>query len=123
MVSGHILPQHFLYLEVCFAFLALLTAIAFALSKAPVRLKIGVAMFALPGALHALGVVSASLRAGEGHGLAAAVRRALSQGGPALVRRGRDGAAARRACWRRCCCRRARFASGAGTFRWPSPPR
>ena len=57
VLSGHILPQHFLYLEVCFAFLALLTAIAFALSTAPARLKIGVAMFALPGALHALGVV------------------------------------------------------------------
>jgi hypothetical protein len=88
MVSGHILPQHFLYLEVCFAFLAILTAIAFALSKASVRLKIGVATFALPGALHALGVVSASLRAGEGHGVAAAIRRGLSQGGPALVRAG-----------------------------------
>jgi hypothetical protein len=81
VLSGHILPQHFLYLEVCFAFLALLTAIAFALQKAPVRLKIGVAMFALPGALHALGVVSASLRVGD----AAAVRRGLSHAGPALV--------------------------------------
>ena len=27
---------------------------------------------------------------------------------------GRGGAAGRRACWRRCCCRRVRFASGAG---------
>jgi len=88
MVSGHILPQRFLYLEICFAFLAILTAIAFALSRAPVRLKIGVAMFALPGALHALGVVFASLRVGEGYGLAAAVRRGLSPGGPALVRAG-----------------------------------
>ena len=84
VLSGHILPQHFLYLEVCFTFLALLTAIAFALSRAPVRLKIGVAMFALPGALHALGVVSASLRVGDGGG-AAAVRRALSHAGPTLV--------------------------------------
>ena len=88
MVSGHILPQHFLYLEICFAFLAVLTAVAFALAKAPARLKVGVATFALPGALHALGVVFASLRGGEGHGLAAAVRRGLSQGGPALVRAG-----------------------------------
>ena len=65
-----------------------MTALAFALSKAPVRLKIGVATFALPGALHALGVVFASLRTGEGHGVAAAMRRGLSQGGPALVRAG-----------------------------------
>jgi len=84
VVTGHILPQHFLYLEVCFAFLALLTGIAFTLSNAPVRLKIGVALFALPGALHALGVVSSSLRVGDGGG-AAAVRRALSQAGPVLV--------------------------------------
>jgi hypothetical protein len=84
VATGHILPQHFLYLEVCFAFLALLTAIAFALAQAPVRLKIGVAMFALPGALHALGVVSASLRA-DGHGGLAAVRRQLSHAGPTLV--------------------------------------
>jgi hypothetical protein len=82
VVVGHILPQQFLYLEVCFAFLALLTAIAFALSNAPVRLKIGVAMFALPGALHAFGVVATSLHLGEGGGL---VRRGLSYAGPVLV--------------------------------------
>ena len=83
------------------------------------RLKVGVALFALPGALHALGW---SRRA------CGSVRHG--------VRRLCDGAAQRRPrCWRRrgraaggghagarCCCRRARFASDAGRCRSSSPP-
>jgi hypothetical protein len=65
----------------------LLTAIAFATTKAPVRLKIGVAVLALPGALHALGYVAARL-ATEGHDPLAGVRRTLAYAGPALLEAG-----------------------------------
>src|SRR5262245_5048513 len=86
--AGRIDTQFFVYLQVCFAFLATLTAIAFAVSNAPARLKLGVAAFALPGALHAFGVVSSTLRAGDGVGLMASVRRSLAHGGVPLVAAG-----------------------------------
>src|SRR5262245_3738207 len=84
VASGAIHPKFFAYMQICFAFLALLTAVAFSLGHAPVRLKLGVATFALPGAFHALGAVAASL-APDGHGAMAAVRRSMSQAAPALV--------------------------------------
>jgi hypothetical protein len=82
--TGRIDPRLFAYTQTAFAFLILLTAVAFVSSKAPVRLKIGVVLLALPGALHALGFVAARL-ATEGHDPMAGVRRALAPSGPALV--------------------------------------
>ena len=60
-MRGHVPQRYFLYLEICFAFLAGLTAVAFWLTKAELRVKIGVTLFALPGALRAFGVVGASM--------------------------------------------------------------
>jgi hypothetical protein len=82
--SGGIQAWLFAYMQIGFAFLALLTAVAFSLANAPVRLKLGVAAFALPGALHALGAVAGKL-VPDGHGPMAAVRRGLSHASPALV--------------------------------------
>jgi hypothetical protein len=82
--SGGIQARPFVFTQACYAFLALLTGFGFALGKAPVRLKLGVAVFALPGALHAFGYVAARL-AGEGHGVMPAVRRSLSQAAPAFM--------------------------------------
>ena len=59
VVTGGIRTQLFAFTQISFAFTTFLTAIAFALSKAPVRLKLGVAAFALPGCLHSLGAVAA----------------------------------------------------------------
>jgi len=82
IVRGHVPQRFFLYLEICFAFLAGLTAVAFWLTKAELRVKIGVTLFALPGALRAFGVVGASMgmrdpRPGEG-GVALAATGALA---------------------------------------------
>ncbi|HMF44368.1 MAG TPA: hypothetical protein VKQ32_27030 [Polyangia bacterium] len=82
--TGRIEPQPFAFTQTCYSFLALLTAVAFALGPAPPRLKIGVAVFALPGALHAFGYVASRL-ATEGRDLLAPLRRVLAQGGPALI--------------------------------------
>jgi hypothetical protein len=82
--SGGIRAQFFAFMQICFAFLALLTAVAFALSKAPVRLKLGVAFFALPGSLHAFGGVAANLSP-DGHGAVAALRRSVAQSAPTIV--------------------------------------
>jgi hypothetical protein len=84
ILTGRIDPRPFAYTQTAFAFLILLTAVAFVSTKAPVRLKIGVVLLALPGALHALGFVASRL-ATEGHDPMAGVRRALAPGGPALV--------------------------------------
>jgi hypothetical protein len=70
--SGAIHAHLFAITQICFAFLALLTAVAFALAQAPVRIKLGVAAFALPGTLHSFGAFAAS-------------RPNVSQAAPALV--------------------------------------
>jgi len=67
IVRGHVPQKYFLYLEICFAFLTALTAIAFWLTKADLRVKIGVVLFALPGALRAFGVVGASMGTRDPH--------------------------------------------------------
>ena len=82
--AGHIDARMFVYAHACLGFLALLTAAAFVLGKTPARIKVGVALFALPSALHALGFVTANL-ATEGHDGLAGVRRALAQATPALL--------------------------------------
>lgn len=79
IVRGHVPQRYFLYLEICFAFLTVLTAVAFWLTKAELRVKIGVALFALPGALHAFGVVGASMNARGPH---------VGEGGAALAAAG-----------------------------------
>src|SRR5262245_59811514 len=53
--AGRIDGRKFVYAHACVGFLAVLTAVAFLLAKAPLRLKLGVLAFALPGALHAIG--------------------------------------------------------------------
>jgi hypothetical protein len=84
--SGGIQAWLFAWMQIGFAFLGLLTAVAFSLTNAPVRLKLGVAAFALPGSLHALGAVAgAAGLVPDGHGAMAALRRSLSQAAPALV--------------------------------------
>jgi len=82
--TGRIEPRPFAFTQTGYAFLALLTAVAFALGRAPPRLKIGVALFALPGTLHAFGYVASRLST-EGRDFLAPVRRVLAQGGPALT--------------------------------------
>ncbi len=82
--SGRIEPRPFAFTQTGYAFLALLTAIAFALGRTSVRQKIGVALFALPGALHAFGYVASRL-ATEGRDPLVSLRRFLSQGGPGLI--------------------------------------
>jgi len=82
--SGGIQARPFAYTQTAFAFLTLLTAIAFATAKVPVRLKVGVALLALPGTLHALGFVAARL-AIEGRDPLAGVRRLMSHAGPGFV--------------------------------------
>jgi hypothetical protein len=82
--SGGIQSRPFAYTQTAFAFLTLLTAIAFATSKAAPRQRIGVVLLALPGALHALGFVAARLSP-EGHDPLAGLRRSVSHAGPTLV--------------------------------------
>lgn len=82
--SGRIDPRPFAFTQTGYAFLALLTAAAFALGRSPARLKIGVATFALPGALHAFGYVATRL-ATDGRDPLVSLRRALAQSGPALT--------------------------------------
>jgi hypothetical protein len=61
LVRGHVAARGFLYLETSVVFLAVLTAAAFAGSAASWRAKLGVALFALPGVLHAIAVVGPTL--------------------------------------------------------------
>jgi len=58
VVIGHMQPRFFLYLETAFAFLALLVAASVAGAPVKARVKLGVALFTLPGVLHALSVVA-----------------------------------------------------------------
>ena len=53
LVRGHITARYFVHLATAFGFLGVLTAGAFARTSAPVRVKVGVLLFALPGILHA----------------------------------------------------------------------
>ena len=87
VLTGGIQARWFAYAQICFAFLMQLTAVAFLTTNAPLRLKVGVALLALPGTLHALGYVASRL-ATEGHDAFAGVRRAASQGGPPLLEAG-----------------------------------
>jgi hypothetical protein len=81
--SGGIQPRWFAFAQIGFAFLLLLTAVAFSQTQAAVRVKIGVAVLALPGALHALGFVASNL--GDSHGALAGLRRFLWHAAPALL--------------------------------------
>ncbi len=70
LLRGQLPPRLFVYLETSYGFLALLTAIAVLSTRAPARVKVGIALFALPGALHAAAILGAGL--GHGDGAAAA---------------------------------------------------
>jgi hypothetical protein len=87
VLTGGIQARWFAYAQICFAFLMQLTAVAFLTTPAPIRLKVGVALLALPGTLHALGYVASRLTT-EGHDAFAGVRRAASQGGAPLLEAG-----------------------------------
>jgi hypothetical protein len=66
LLHGQLPPRLFVYLETSYGFLALLTAIAVLSARAPVRVKAGIALFALPGALHAAAILGAGLGHGDG---------------------------------------------------------
>src|SRR6185503_6958859 len=57
LVRGQMPPRHFLFLEIGFAFLALLTVFALAGARVPLKVKIGIGLFALPGVLRAFAIV------------------------------------------------------------------
>jgi len=84
LVRGQMPPRHFLFLELAFAFLAMLTAAALLSSKAPGRVKAGVALFAAPGVFHAFAVLLSSWRV-EGMGLPLAAVTLATAGESALV--------------------------------------
>jgi hypothetical protein len=85
--TGGINTQWFVWAQGAFAFLALLTAIAFVSTGAPFRLKAGLVTLALPGALHGFGYVVSRLQT-AGTGFFAGARRALAPGGPPLLEAG-----------------------------------
>jgi len=58
VLAGQMQTQLFLYLETSFAFLSLLVAASLLGSDARPRVKVGVALFALPGVLHVLSIVA-----------------------------------------------------------------
>lgn len=66
LLRGQLPPRLFVYLETSYGFLALLTAIAVSSARAPARVKAGIALFALPGALHAAAILGAGLGHGDG---------------------------------------------------------
>jgi hypothetical protein len=57
VLLGHVQSEFFLYLAISFAFLSLLIAASLLGSGARPRVKLGVALFALPGVLHVLSMV------------------------------------------------------------------
>jgi hypothetical protein len=71
LLRGQLPPRLFVYLETSYGFLALLTALAVASARAAGRVKLGVALFSLPGALHAAAILGAGL--GQGDATAAAL--------------------------------------------------
>ncbi|HVY38749.1 MAG TPA: hypothetical protein VHM31_12475 [Polyangia bacterium] len=90
LLRGQLPPRLFVYLETSYGFLALLTAVAVASARAPARVKLGISLFALPGALHAAAILSAGLGHGDGtaSALAAAGEAALiaaAVGAPLLL--------------------------------------
>jgi Ca2+/Na+ antiporter len=85
--TGSIDARFFVWAQTCYAFLTLLTAIAFVTTSAPVRTKIGVAMLALPGTLHAFGYAASRLTT-SGQGAISGARGTLALGGPALLEGG-----------------------------------
>ena len=90
LLRGQLPPRLFVYLETSYGFLALLTAVAVISARAPPRVKVGLALFTLPGALHAAAILGAGLGRGQGiaSGLAGAGEAALiaaSVGAPLLL--------------------------------------
>jgi hypothetical protein len=78
LLRGQLPPRLFVYLETSYGFLALLTALAAASANAAARVKLGIALFALPGALHAAAILAAGLgRDGTASALAGAGEAAL----------------------------------------------
>jgi hypothetical protein len=65
LLRGQLAPQYFIFLETSFGFLSLLTAIAFASSQTLPRVKLGVALLALPGLLHAVAIFGLGFRLGS----------------------------------------------------------
>ncbi len=61
LLRGQLAPRYFLFVETSYGFLSLLTAIAFAATpktdRVPARVKVGVALLALPGVLHAAAIL------------------------------------------------------------------
>jgi len=57
LIRGQMPPRHFFFLEIGFAFLALLTLLAVVGSRVIRRVKLGVVLFALPGVLRAFAIV------------------------------------------------------------------
>jgi hypothetical protein len=84
LVRGQMPPRHFLFLELGFAFLSMLTVIGLVSTRAPARVKAGVALFAMPGVLHAFAVVLSSWRV-EGIGLSLVAVTLATAGESALV--------------------------------------
>ncbi len=79
LLRGQLPPRLFVYLETSYGFLALLTAVAVASARGPGRAKLGITLFALPGALHAAAILGAGLGRGDAmaSGLAGAGEAAL----------------------------------------------
>lgn len=59
IVRGQLAPRFFLYLEISFGFLGLLTAAAVVRTPTLARVKVGVVLFSLPGVLHAAAILGA----------------------------------------------------------------
>jgi hypothetical protein len=60
LVRGQLPSRHFVYLEICFAFLMMLTVLALVRVPTSWRVKLGVTSFALPGVLRAFAIVGAA---------------------------------------------------------------
>jgi hypothetical protein len=82
LVRGQLPSRHFVYLEICFAFLMMLTVLAVLRVPTPWRVKLGVTLFALPGVLRAFAIVGAAGGPGAGPSEGAAL---ASAGEVALV--------------------------------------
>jgi hypothetical protein len=66
LVRGQLPSRHFLFLEIGFAFLVMLTVLALAGAATSLRAKLGVGLFALPGVLRAFAIVGAPGGPGTG---------------------------------------------------------
>jgi len=85
--TGGIPLRAFAGAQGCSGFLALLTAIAFMATGAPLRLKAGIVTLALPGTLHGFGYVASRL-VGAGSGVLGTIFGTLAPGGPPLLEAG-----------------------------------